>query len=191
MSLQPLSAAAAKQLMPPLPSLTLSLKDNACVAAVADASFTTQTFPFGPTGTETQLVLPLPGGVLLGQHTAGQSLGIRCSCSATHARTCVLGDASAPLAATLATSRPSSPHPPSSPRLRRLQAAAAASANRDSVMIVAKFKRKTGLLKCWVQWRQSSGGALRCLAQLLGLAPVVVGAFFIRHVARSDSLQRV
>ena len=191
MSLQPLSAAAAKQLMPPLPSLTLSLKDNACVAAVADASFTTQTFPFGPTGTETQLVLPLPGGVLLGQHTAGQSLGIRCSCSATHARTCVLGDASAPLAATLATSRPSSPHPPSSPRLRRLQAAAAASANRDSVMSVAKFKRKTGLLKCWVQWRQSTGGALRCLAQLLGLAPVVVGAFFIRHVARSDSLQRV
>ncbi len=76
----------------------------------------------------------------------------------------------------------------------QLQAAAAVSASRDSVMIVAKFKRKTGLLKYWVQW---SVGASRCLAQLLGLAkllglaPVVVGAFFIRHVARSDSLQRV
>jgi hypothetical protein len=174
MSLQPLSAAAAKQLMPPLPSLTLSLKDNACVAAVADASFTTQTFPFGPTGTETQLVLPLPGGVLLGQHTAGQSLGIRCSCSATHARTCVLGDACAHLAATLETSRPSSPHPPSSPRRSRLhrthlQAAAAASASRDSVMIVAKFKRKTGLLKCWVQWRQSAGGDHAALPSFLAL----------------------
>ena len=77
MSLRPLPSSTAKQLLPPLPSLSLSLKHSSCTATTADSTFTPQTFSFGPTGSETLLTLPLPPAVAQAAG-AGQSLNIRC-----------------------------------------------------------------------------------------------------------------
>ena len=76
MSLRPLPSSTAKQLQPPLPALALSLKRNACTALAADSSYASNTFSFGPTGSETQLTLPLPASVTQCAG-AGQSLSIR------------------------------------------------------------------------------------------------------------------
>ncbi len=78
LSLRPLPSSATKQLLPPLPSLAISLKHDLCISAVANSSYAPQTFSFGPTGVETQLTLPLPNDVA-GAHSSGQSLSIRCA----------------------------------------------------------------------------------------------------------------
>ncbi len=57
--------------------MPLSLKRNACTALAADSSYECKTFSFGPTGSETQLTLPLPASVTQCAG-AGQSLSIRC-----------------------------------------------------------------------------------------------------------------
>ena len=78
LSLLPIPSSATKHLLPTLLSMALSLKHDACLAAVADSSYTKQTFCFGPTGSETQLTLPLPNGAAGGQST-GQTLSITCA----------------------------------------------------------------------------------------------------------------
>jgi hypothetical protein len=77
MSLRPLPSSTAKQLQPLFPAIPLSLKRNACTALAADSSYECKTFSFGPTGSETQLTLPLPPSVTQCAG-AGQSLSIRC-----------------------------------------------------------------------------------------------------------------
>ena len=74
LSLLPIPSSATKHLLPTLLSMALSLKHDACLAAVADSSYTKQTFCFGPTGSETQLTLPPPNGA-----AGGQALSITCA----------------------------------------------------------------------------------------------------------------
>jgi hypothetical protein len=78
MSLRPLPSSTAKQLQPLFPAIALSLKRNACTALAADSSYECKAYSFGPTGSETQLTLPLPASVTQCAG-AGQSLSIRCA----------------------------------------------------------------------------------------------------------------
>lgn len=101
LSLEPLPASTAKQLSPALPAVSFSLRHRVSLPVAADSTYEPKTFFFGPTGSETQLTLPLPCA-MADDREGGESLSIRCMRSAELGPVIFLSEPSCLSAATLA-----------------------------------------------------------------------------------------